>query len=54
MFNLQHGVKRDDSLQWVKLSGPLMESTCVENNQNYGKFLGLREYPMPEAKTPDF
>ncbi len=41
-------------VRWTKLNGPLMESTCAENNENYGKFLGLREYPMPEAKTPDF
>jgi hypothetical protein len=31
-----------------------MESTCAGNNENYGKFLGLREYPMHEGKTPDF
>lgn len=41
-------------VRWTKLNGPLVESTCAENNENYGKFLGLREYPMPEAKTPDF
>ena len=41
-------------VRWTKMNGPLMESTCAENNENYGKFLGLREYPMPEAKTPDF
>ena len=41
-------------VRWTKMNGPLMESVCAENNENYGKFLGLREYPMPEAKTPDF
>jgi hypothetical protein len=38
----------------TKLNGPILESVCAENNENYGKFLGLSEYPMPEAKTPDF
>ena len=41
-------------MRWKKMNGPLMESVCPENNENYGKFLGLDEYPMPEAKTPDF
>jgi hypothetical protein len=41
-------------VRWSKVNGPLMESTCAENNENYGKFLGIREYPMPEAKRPDF
>ena len=41
-------------VRWKKMNGPMMESTCAENNQNYEKFLGLREYPMPEAKMPDF
>jgi hypothetical protein len=41
-------------VRWTKMDSPLMESVCAENNENYGKFLGLREYPMPEAKTPDF
>ena len=41
-------------VKWAKFNGPLMESACAENNENYGKFLGIREYPMPEAKTPDF
>jgi hypothetical protein len=41
-------------VRWTKLNGPIMESVCAENNENYGKFLGLSEYPMPEAKTPDF
>ena len=40
--------------RWKKFNGPLMESTCAENNENYGRFLGLREYPMPEAKMLDF
>jgi hypothetical protein len=42
------------SVRWAKRNGPILESVCAENNENYGKFLGLSEYPMPEAKTPDF
>ena len=41
-------------VRWSRLNGALMESVCAENNNNYEKFLGLSEYPMPEAKTPDF
>ena len=41
-------------VHWTKLNGPIAESVCAENNENYGKFLGLSEYPMPESKTPDF
>jgi hypothetical protein len=41
-------------VRWTKLNGPIVESVCAENNENYGKFLGLSEYPMLEAKTPDF
>jgi len=41
-------------VRWSKSNGPMLESVCPENNENYGKFLGLSEYPMPEAKTPDF
>jgi hypothetical protein len=41
-------------VRWAKMEGPLVESVCAENNENYGKFLGLREYPMPEAAAPDF
>jgi hypothetical protein len=41
-------------VRWTKLNRPFSESVCAENNENYGKFLGLSEYPMPEAKTPDF
>jgi hypothetical protein len=42
------------SVRWTKLNGPIVESVCPENNENYQKILGLSEYPMPEAKTPDF
>jgi hypothetical protein len=42
------------SVRWTKLNRAIVESVCAENNENYGKFLGLSEYPMPEAKTPDF
>src|ERR1700687_2999903 len=41
-------------VRWTKLNGPIAESVCAENNENYGKFLGLSKYPMPEAKTPGF
>jgi len=41
-------------VRWTKFNRPLIESTCAENNENYGKLLGLREYPMPEAKIADF
>ena len=41
-------------VRFTKLNGPIAESACAENNENYGKFLGLSEYPMPEAQTPDF
>jgi hypothetical protein len=41
-------------VRWRKLNGPMLESVCPENNENYGQFLGLSEYPMPEATMPDF
>jgi hypothetical protein len=41
-------------VRWKKLAGPLLESVCAENNDNYERMLGLSEYPMPEAKVPDF
>jgi hypothetical protein len=41
-------------VQWTKINGSMEESACAENNLNYEKFLHLREYPMPEAKTLDF
>jgi len=31
-------------VRWSKLNGPIVESVCPENNENYGKFLGLSEY----------
>jgi hypothetical protein len=31
--------------------GPLLESVCAENNADY---FGLKQYPMPQAKAPDF
>lgn len=31
--------------------GPLLESVCAENNTDY---FGLKQYPMPQAKAPDF
>jgi hypothetical protein len=41
-------------VRWSKMNGPILESVCAENNENYQNILGLSEYPMPEAKTPDF
>ena len=42
-------------VRWQKVNrGPMVESICAENNLNYERFFNLREYPMPEAKTPDF
>lgn len=41
-------------VRWNRMDGPLVESVCAENNENYRNFLGLSEYPMPEASTPDF
>jgi hypothetical protein len=41
-------------VRWIKVNGPILESVCAENNENYRNFLGLSEYPMPEAKTSDF
>jgi hypothetical protein len=40
--------------RWQKVNRPMIESICAENNLNYEIFFKLREYPMPEAKTPDF
>ncbi|HXJ00602.1 MAG TPA: hypothetical protein VNH44_05225 [Micropepsaceae bacterium] len=40
---------------WRKVDfGPMLESVCAENNVAFEKFFGLQEYPMPEAKSPDF
>src|SRR5712671_3672440 len=41
-------------VRWSKMKGPILESVCAENNENYQNILGLSEYPMPEAKTLDF
>ena len=42
-------------VRWEKVNrGPMLESYCAENNGGFEKFFNLREYPMPEAKTPDF
>jgi len=40
--------------RWQKVNRPWQESICAENNLNYERFFKLNEYPMPEAKTPDF
>ena len=45
---------RSRALICIGIPSAVLESVCAENNENYGKFLGLSEYPMPEAKTPDF
>jgi hypothetical protein len=42
-------------VRWEKVNrGPMLESICAENNANFERFFNLREYPMPEAKAPDF
>ena len=41
-------------VRWNKMNGPILESVCAENNENYQNILGLSEYPMPEANTSDF
>jgi hypothetical protein len=41
--------------RWEKVDrGAMLESICAENNGQFEKLFNLREYPMPEAKTPDF
>jgi len=41
--------------RWQKVDrGTMLESICAENNVAFEKYFGLMEYPMPEAKTPDF
>lgn len=41
--------------RWQKVNrGAMLESVCAENNASYGKLFNLKEYPMPEATTPDF
>lgn len=43
------------TVRWQKVDrGPIGESICAENNDVFEKFFGLQEYPMPQAKTPDF
>jgi hypothetical protein len=42
------------SARWQKVNRPMIESICAENNLNYETFFKLQEYPMPQAKTPDF
>ena len=42
-------------VRWEKQNrGPMVESICAENNLNYEQYFKLREYPMPQAKAPDF
>ena len=41
--------------QWRKVSyGTMLETICAENNAAFEQFFGLKEYPMPEAKSGDF
>ena len=43
------------TVRWQKVNrGTMLESICAENNQAFEQLFGLMEYPMPEAKTPDF
>ena len=42
-------------VRWQRVDrGPVGESICAENNESFEKYFNLKEYPMPEAKTPDF
>lgn len=42
-------------VRWEKVDrGRMLESICAENNGQFETLFNLREYPMPEAKTPDF
>jgi hypothetical protein len=41
--------------RWEKVDrGKMLESICAENNGGFETLFNLREYRMPEAKTPDF
>jgi hypothetical protein len=43
------------SVRWEKVNrGRMLESICAENNGQFETLFNLREYPMPEAKAPDF
>ena len=43
------------SVRWEKVNrGKMLESYCAENNGGFETLFNLREYRMPEAKTPDF
>ena len=42
-------------VRWEKVNrGKMLESYCAENNGGFEALFNLREYPMPEAKAPDF
>jgi hypothetical protein len=42
-------------VRWEKVNrGRMLESICAENNGQFETLFNLREYPMPEAKAPDF
>ena len=44
------------TVRWQRVDrGQILESICAENNDAFEKyFVNLREYPMPQANTPDF
>jgi len=43
------------TVRWQKVNrGTMLESICAENNSAFELFFHTEEYPMPEAKTPDF
>jgi hypothetical protein len=43
------------SVRWQRVNRQMLESICAENNEAFEKyFVNLKEYPMPQAKTPDF
>ena len=43
------------TVRWQRVNREMLETICAENNDAFEKyFVNLKEYPMPEAKTPDF
>jgi hypothetical protein len=41
-------------VRFEKISRPIEEWACAENNTGYVEYLKLPEYPMPVANRPDF
>jgi hypothetical protein len=43
------------TVRWQRVNRRQEESICAENNQAFEKyFSNQKEYPMPQAKAPDF